>query len=340
MPLPTGKRLMGRRDPIRRLIAGETVWVGPCLLRATATYQDRIGAVACVVRDGARPGPGEVTPRSERAVDGKGSCCGGRDGGLDGFLPCRRGRLARRLARQIWGVLADPECPEQVRASALAQLARSPEPAARVGVARDPSCPGELLDRLARDWWWEVRAAVASNLSASPARSERLACDESSWVRRALAENPRIDRDSLAVLARDEDLGVRDATAEHPGCPGEVMALLSRDPRWEIRRSVAKRRDAPPAVLVELARDPEHWVRFFVACNPATPAEVLDGLGCDPRPTVRGLARRPASRARSTAMYLATDRHPRLGCDEDPIAPELPDIASSQQPSHPEPGGT
>lgn len=340
MPLPTGKRLMRRRDPIRRLIAGETVSVGPCLLRATVTYRGHIGGLACIAQDGSRPASRDVTARSERALDGEGPCWGEREGGICGFLPCRRGRLARKLVRQLCDVLAEPDCPEQVRASAIAQLARSPEPAARTGLARDPSCPEEILDLLARDWWWEVRAGVASNLSVSPARSERLACDESSWVRRALAENPRLDRESLSILARDEDLGVRDAIAEHPDCPGEVMSLLSRDLRWEIRRSVAKRQDAPAAVLVELARDPEHWIRFFVACNPATPAEVRDALSCDPRPTVRGLARRPASRARATAIYLATDRRPRLGRDENSIAPEPSDSATSPQPIDPDPGGS
>jgi len=265
-----------RRPLLLRLAAGETVHAGTCAIRATGQRPDLINGVACAH---------QCSP----------------------FVPCRRGRLARVLARHFSEILADPRCPPALTGTVFAELARSPEPVARVDAARDPSCPPEVLASLSHDWWWEVRAAVAANPACPEELARLLARDESAWVRRALAECPTTSATVLRILGHDADVGVRDAVAEHAGCPPDLLADLGHDPVWEIRRSVAKRDDAPPSTLELLGRDPEHWVRFFVACNPAAPPEIRAALEHDPRPTVRGLARRERGRSRSIVRFLATD---------------------------------
>ncbi|MCK4177802.1 hypothetical protein [Aciditerrimonas ferrireducens] len=219
-------------------------------------------------------------------------------------VPCRRGRLARQLALGLQQLLLDPALPTDVAASALTQLARSPEPWARVDAARDPRCPPPVVAGLARDWWWEVRAAVASRPGLPSPLAFALARDRSEWVRRALAENADADPEALDLLRDDPSFGVRDAVAEHPRALARTLRAMVHDPAWEVRRSLAKRREVPTEVLEELRLDPEHWVRFFVACHPATPAWVRAELARDPRPSVRMVAERAGERARRMALTL------------------------------------
>jgi hypothetical protein len=209
-------------------------------------------------------------------------------------VPCvlaRRGRWARWVASELLAVLDDAGCGADLRGRVLTRLAASPEPSARVEAARDPATPDEVLALLGRDWWWEVRSAVAANPARPVPLARALARDESPWVRRALAEHAPDDDEVLEVLAADADQGIRDTIAECDWCPPRLQLQLARDPVWEIRRSIAKRPDAPAEALVLLAVDAEHWVRFFVARHPSTPPAVRAALRRDRRPTVRLAAR-------------------------------------------------
>lgn len=269
------------------MAGGQPTQVGRCVLVATDIVGQVVVGAVCTRCAGA--GNATVPPDPPRCVLG------------------RRGPLARALAARCRQVLADATVDQERQERVLELLSTSPEPAARLDAARSAHCPEPVLATLVGDWWWEVRAGVASNPSRSPAAARALAEDPSVWVRRALAEALDVDPGTLGVLARDPDFGVRDAVAERHDCPAHLLERFARDEVWEIRRSVAKRRDAPDAVLRALAHDPEHWVRFFVACNPATPEAVRAGMEDDARPTVRAVARLERDRARSVAMHLASD---------------------------------
>jgi hypothetical protein len=234
--------------------------------------------------------------------------------------------MARALAKVLQHLLMEPGVPDDVATKAVAQLARSPEPWARVDAARDRRCPPAVVTGLAADWWWEVRAAVASRPGLPRLLALVLAHDESEWVRRTLAENPDTHPDALRQLHDDLHLGVRDAVAEHPATPHGTLLAMVEDPAWEIRRSLAKRRHLPADVLIALSRDPEHWVRFFVACHPATPDWVRRELADDPRPTVRAVAVRMGERARGAALMLGRGIEPH----DRPNHPAPPEEGSSQ----------
>ena len=284
---------MTSRRALRLLAGGQPAdWHG-CRLVATEVHAGTpvtLAAAGCT-----RPGAG-------CALSTSAPCVAAGAGLLP--LPCRRGGLARRLARRLQRLLDDPLTPPVVAGRALAQLARSPEPWARTDAAGDPACPAPLVAGLASDWWWEVRAAVAARKELPAALALHLAGDPSEWVRRALADNPGADPAVLAALHTDPHLGVRDAVAEHPATPDATLLAMVCDPAWEVRRSLAKRPRVPAEVLVALGHDPEHWVRFFVACNPATPEPVRTELAGDRRPSVRVLASRAGRRARDTALAL------------------------------------
>jgi hypothetical protein len=285
------------RELRRRLAAGEEVRWGACRLRAAATVGDLVAGVVCACGAGAR-GAG---PESEGWVSGSAAA---------GLVPCRRGSLARLLARDLLELLGREE-DAGCRGRWLAGLAASPEPAVRTEAAGDPACPPGVQWRLARDDWWEVRAALAANPSCLAEVAIELAGDRNPWVRRAVAEAEGTPKEALRRLTGDPDLGVRDALAEHPRTPTDVLRTLVRDPAWEIRRSLAKRPDASADLLAELAGDPEPWVRFFVACHPTTPPEVRAALGADRHRGVRMVARPAGAPARPLALFLALDPRTR-----------------------------
>jgi hypothetical protein len=285
---PTRRR-RGRRGALARLAAGETVTWRGCRLRARRCFE----GMPLVVEAEGCPRPLASCPATSEPTEA--GCAA---------VPCRRGRLARELALGLQDLLLDPTMPPEEAAVALDQLARSPEPWARVDAARDPRCPPPVAARLARDWWWEVRAAVASRPGLPSPLAFESARDRSEWVRRALAENADADPEALDLLRDDPSFGVRDAVAEHPRALARTLRAMVHDPAWEVRRSLAKRREAPTEVLEELRLDPEHWVRFFVACHLSTPAWVRAELARDPRPSVRLVAERASERARRIALTL------------------------------------
>lgn len=231
-------------------------------------------------------------------------------------LPCRRGRLGRALADAQARLLEEGKLEPAELGRVAASLAGSAEPAARTWLAGVPCCPEAVLARLARDWWWEVRAGVASRSGCPEALAAMLARDPVPWVRRAVAENATTLPAVLEALAGDEDFGIRDAVAEHPNAPAGVLERLACDTVWEVRRSIAKRADAPVGALGQLAGDGEHWVRFFVACNPGTPAPVRAALLGDPVASVRAAAALGEGRvgrlARSLALPPGGERHGQL----------------------------
>lgn len=330
-----------RRSALARLRAGERVALGSCRIVASSVDGPTVVQVRCErcevpcapgdhesarsclasldAPDAVRDDPARFKPLRSFGDGGHGSSPALLDGtrsmpvrsGREAIwrtVPCRRGGLARHLARAQLELLSSPGISAALVRELAASLACSPEPLARIELARHEACPPEVLGVLACDWWWEVRSAVAARPQCPRGLAEQLALDPSPWVRRALAENEQAPPEVLRILAGDVDFGIRDAIAEHAHCPAEVLDQLSQDEAWEIRRSIAKRADAPPSALRRLARDPEHWVRFFVACNPATHAHVRRELEADPRPSVRAVAANAGARGRPLVMYLALDR--------------------------------
>jgi hypothetical protein len=202
-----------------------------------------------------------------------------------------RSRLCRALDGGLVALLAKEGLTLRERALAHLQLALSADPTSRAQAARSSACPERVQEILADDWWWEVRAALASNHQVTALLQEHLCHDESPWVRRALAENRAVVPGVLAQLARDPELEVVDAAVEHPLLPPEVLVSLAQHPAFEIRRSAAKRMDLPPEGAWRLLKDPSPWVRLFLAANPSTPEGVVSRLRRDPALMVRRMVR-------------------------------------------------
>ena len=91
------------------------------------------------------------------------------------------------------------------------------------------SGPSLMLARLAADWYWMVRVAVANNTRA-PYTLALLAEDDEPMVRRAAAENPACSPCTLRHLAEDPEHTIRTAAAQSLACPSRNLGLLSSEP--------------------------------------------------------------------------------------------------------------
>ena len=90
--------------------------------------------------------------------------------------------------------------PDGANPASLMTLSRSSDPETRSTAARDPSCPSELLTRLAADADTDVRSGAASN--------------------------PNTPTETLRRLATDPERGVRYRAASNPNSPSEILTRV------------------------------------------------------------------------------------------------------------------
>jgi hypothetical protein len=262
---------------LNQLAQGQPITIKGCQLRATSIVNTTTVIIKC-----------------ERHTQGLTSC-----------VLYRRSRLRRAFDHALESLLTAPAVEVAAVNLALEQLANSPDPNSRLLAVHDPRSSINLLNHLKDDWWWEVRAGLATRPTCPLPLQRSLVQDENPWVRRALAENPNATAECIDLLAHDTDFGVRDAAAEHPQCSAATQLFLTSDERWEIRRSIAKRPDAPIEALTKLSDDPEPWVRLFVAANPATPRWLRTRLEHDTVTKVRSMARHADTQVAKITNALA-----------------------------------
>lgn len=207
----------------------------------------------------------------------------------------------------------------------------------RMAVARNPSTPPHVLEKLSKDLDVFVRAEVASNPNSSISVIESLAKNPDRWIERALLKNPKTPPNLLASLATDFWSDTRCAVAAHPSTPATVLDDLSKDSNSKVRAEAARaanlsvgaiavlaldrdktvrlhvacRSDLAPDTLAELARDNSVAVREAVASHPlappATVQSLLRSLAIDSQPHVRANAARHPSVSESLLAVLAND---------------------------------
>jgi hypothetical protein len=112
----------------------------------------------------------------------------------------------RRVPHSVRVCLADRR-PVEPELAAL--LASDFDDAVRSELARNPSCPQDVLDCLAGDAHQMVRATVAANSSTSQTTMDRLVSDTSAQVRHGVARRFTTPPGVLAALTFDESEPVR-----------------------------------------------------------------------------------------------------------------------------------
>lgn len=216
----------------------------------------------------------------------------------------------------------------------FAVLAKDESVEIRGAVARNPSCPEEILRTLSTDTGVAdgnplARIGCAANPSIPSDILGRLLHDDHNRVRRAAAGNPSVPVAVLEGFASLEywkstpggfvDTFVLEGVANNPRTPRNVLAWLyshrsechlgkAGDLSWSVfLAGVSGNPNTPPEILTELATSSDDSIRSDVASNASTPPQVLARLASDPRPFVRrAVHRNPAASSadRETAEML------------------------------------
>ena len=166
--------------------------------------------------------------------------------------------------------------------AALEALAEPNAPSAsRQEAGAHPLLPAGLIQRLADDSDWRVRAKIAARSDAPGPLLTRLAQDPYPGVRWAVAGNPSAGPDLLRSLA-EADSGVWLALAGNPSCPADWMERLARDTNKAVRFALAINPSASDAVLAELLRDSEVSVVGAVLSRQGRLPSHLNSMGETP----------------------------------------------------------
>ncbi len=152
-------------------------------------------------------------------------------------------------------------------------------------LARNPSTPPDILERLASDQSADVRANLALNKGAPTSVLEKLVNDETqtyvpnmsvgALARATLAEHRQTAATRLEELGHDSVAKVREAAARNLNAPLELLVELTQDADSNIKRSawrtMGRSPNTPTAKLEELAEHSDRNVWAAVASNPNTP---------------------------------------------------------------------
>ena len=185
-------------------------------------------------------------------------------------------------ANDVFKALAlNPSCPEEM----LIKLAKDPDPEVRSAVTENSMTPPEILKTLAKDKSREVRESVARNTSTPGETLNVLA--KVSYLRETIAENPSISMTLLKELSSDRNDDVRSAVAQNPTTLPEMLIGLAKDTSYVVRHNVAQNPTTPAEALVILAKEAGYMIRACVARNRNTPGELLEELASDDRAEVR-----------------------------------------------------
>ena len=173
----------------------------------------------------------------------------------------------------------------------------------RVLAARHPNTPRDLLEKLARDDDWQIRAGVAHHPLATADMLAPLLSIDSPDVHSALAAHPHTPGGVLAELAKKLDVSIRLHIAAHPNAPASVLARLIEDGDTAIRTTAKQHPQTPTDALARLEQaetqkplpssDLEalasggHYAKQLAAKHPDTPIETLHRLAADIDPFIR-----------------------------------------------------
>jgi hypothetical protein len=173
-------------------------------------------------------------------------------------------------------------CPQAV----LEQLSQDIDTAP--GVAKNRSCPPELLERMVHSstlpaCYRKLYLNAAGNRNCSPGTLGRLAQLHDNKVDWKIANNPACPPSLLATLSRARYYDVQTAVLANPGCSPEALDILSQDRRSRVRRYVAAHPACSPATLERLFQDRAGKVRQAV-CGRLLP----ERHDCPPSDVARG----------------------------------------------------
>ncbi|MEU8696986.1 hypothetical protein AB0C61_04755 [Streptomyces sp. NPDC048680] len=166
-------------------------------------------------------------------------------------------------------------------ATAMRQLAVSPNLRIRRSVARAPRLPSDVVELLAHDEDSVVRLFLTESCDDAPAE---LLLEVWSWWPGSLSfpgrprNHPNFPRHTLLRFAEDPEPRMRLLALDDPASSAALVERFSRDPDPQVRCAAAGDVRLSPGSAVRLLGDADHGVHRRARQNPALPAKVLVSL--------------------------------------------------------------
>ncbi|MEU9371023.1 hypothetical protein AB0D71_41570 [Streptomyces avermitilis] len=160
------------------------------------------------------------------------------------------------------------------------ELAKSPDPAARMLVAQLRNLPPEIRDRLADDPDAKVVKALAPHPGLTEAQLRAMVDRHGVRVLAKVATNPDATPALLEKLVRHKPTvqKVFREVARHRGATASALLVCLADK--QARPIAASHPALPPPVIVELLADADWQVVEAAAANPSLPPAVISDLVC------------------------------------------------------------
>jgi uncharacterized protein (DUF2336 family) len=167
------------------------------------------------------------------------------------------------------GLAANPRCPQQ----ALNRLVQHPEVAVRHALASNPNLTPKEFQIMVADDNPFVRSAIAQNSSLPVHLQFLLAADASSAVRIALAGRKNLDPDIAVHLAECDDTAVRAAVIMHCNLDDELLQLWADGDHLAQQLLLLRR----PAALARSTQTALHFSPHAFVCRSAVHGQALSG---------------------------------------------------------------
>ena len=173
-------------------------------------------------------------------------------------------------------------------------------------MAADAKLSPAMIEKLATDTDFQVRAGIAENPSAESRVLALLARDRDPYVRAAVAKNPKMDLAVLNSLVEDPIDYVRSAAAANPSLPVESLNIWAKRGHACQSRGSQKLK-SKSRFAWQLVRD-RSTVREALASNPAANDQLLSQLVNDKSVNVRKALAANVRATDSLLDQLASDR--------------------------------
>ncbi|MDQ8207233.1 hypothetical protein QEH52_06925 [Coraliomargarita sp. SDUM461003] len=181
-----------------------------------------------------------------------------------------------------------------------------------IGLAGNPRCPQQSLQRLTQHPQVAVRHALAANPNLTPKEFQTLVTDENEFVRATLAQNSALPNPLQFLLADDASSAVRIALSERKNLDTDVAVHLANSDDSLVSAATILNFSSDEELLQLWAdQNKQHQQLLLLRRNKALPAPVSAALRTSPHAFVSRTALKGSELSGPEMLYLAESEDTR-----------------------------
>ncbi|MGJ8639662.1 MAG: hypothetical protein ACSHYA_09740 [Opitutaceae bacterium] len=174
-----------------------------------------------------------------------------------------------------------------------------------IGLAGNPRCPQQSLNRLTEHSDVSVRHALAANPNLTPKEFQALVTDSNEFVRAALSQNSALPNPLQFVLAEDSSTAVRIALSERKNLDTDVAVHLANSDDAMVSAATIINYSLDEEIMQLWADDNQQQQQLLLLKRiKALPAAVHKALRTSPHPLVSRSALKDSELSGPEMLYL------------------------------------